>query len=208
MHELSDPEERPDSSAQNGIWVGAPVRSWKTRSRTTILDRSPWVSVESHVVELPNGQVIEDWPWLEAPSYVLVLAVTEEGHFLVFRQTKYAVEGPTLAPVGGYLEPGEDPLAAAQRELLEETGYEADDWSSLGRYVIDGNRGFGAGQLYLARRARQVTEPSCGDLEEQELITMTRDQVDAALALGEFQVMSWAAAVALSLLAIDRASRG
>ena len=66
-----------------------------------LLDRSPWVSVESHVVELPDGRVIEDWPWLEGREFVNVVAVTEAGSFLVFRQTKYAVEGATLAPVGG-----------------------------------------------------------------------------------------------------------
>ena len=38
-----------------------------------------------------------------------------------------------------------EPLAAAKRELLEETGYESDDWVSLGSYRVDPNRGWGAG---------------------------------------------------------------
>ena len=116
---------------------------WRTRSRRTLLDLHPWLSVERHVVELPDGRVIEDWPWVVGREYVNVLAVNEDGLFLLFRQTKYAVEGTTLAPVGGYLEEGEDPLVAARRELLEETGHEAPDWRPLGRYVVDGNRGAG-----------------------------------------------------------------
>src|SRR5512132_1618558 len=143
---------------------------WRTRSRRTIVDLSPWLSVESRVVELPDGRVIEDWPWVESREFANVVAVTEDGLFLVFRQTKYAVEGTTLGPVGGYLDPGEDPLTAAARELLEETGYEAPEWTSLGRYVVDGNRGCGVGHFYLARGARKVAEPNADDLEEQELL--------------------------------------
>ena len=64
-----------------------------------------------------------------------MVAVTVDGRWLCFRQTKYAVEGVSLAPVGGYLEPGEDPLLGAQRELFEETGYEAPDWLDLGQFA-------------------------------------------------------------------------
>jgi len=148
--------------------------------------------------------VIDDWPWVESREFANVMAVTEDSLFLVFRQTKYAVDGPTLGPVGGYLEPGEDPLETAKRELREETGYEAQDWTSLGRYAVDGNRGCGVGYLYLAQGARRVAEPNADDLEEQELLTLTRDEVESALLAGGFGVLSWAAVVAVALVALDR----
>ena len=84
-----------------------------------------FLAIEEHTVQLPDGQVIADWPWVVTPDFINVIAVTTDGKFLFFRQTKYSIPGTTLAPVGGYLEPGEDPLAAAQRELREETGYAA-----------------------------------------------------------------------------------
>ncbi|MFC1975974.1 NUDIX hydrolase [Chloroflexota bacterium] len=180
------------------------MESWKTLSRQTILNHSKFLAVENHIIELPDGRVISNWPWLVTPDYVNVAAVTKDGHFLCFRQTKYAVDGLTLAPVGGYLEPGEDPLAAAQRELLEETGYEAPDWLHLGTYPIDGNRGAGKAHLFLARDAYRVTEPDADDLEEQDLLHLTRTEVEAALATGEFKILAWPTVMALALLHLDR----
>jgi len=175
------------------------MQPWRTRSRRTWLDCGKYLTVEAHTVELPGGQVIDDWPWLVAPSYVNIVAVTENGGYLCFRQVKYAVEGTSLATVGGYLEQGEDPLAAARRELLEETGHEASEWVSLGSYPVDGNRGLGVAHLYLARGARRVRTRDADDLEEQELLVLSRAEVEEALEKGAFRLLPWAAAVALAL---------
>jgi ADP-ribose pyrophosphatase len=175
------------------------MQPWKTLARQTLLNLGRFLIIENHIIELPNGRVIADWPWLITPAYVNVAAVTTTGEFLCFRQTKYAVDGVSLAPVGGYLEPDEDPLAAAQRELREETGYESPDWTSLGRYTVDGNRGAGTAYLFLARQSHPVAPIIADDLEEQQLLFLSRTEVDAALAAGEFKVLAWAAVMALAL---------
>jgi ADP-ribose pyrophosphatase len=175
------------------------MEHWKTISRRTILTHSKFLTVEEHTVQLPNGRIIEDWPWVVTPDFVNVVAVTEDGRFLLFRQTKYSIPGDTLAPVGGYLEPGEDPLAAGQRELREETGYAAPDWQFIGQFPVDGNRGAGTAYFYIARRARPVTAIDADDLEEQELLLLTRAEVEAALDAGEIKLLPWTAVVALAL---------
>ena len=181
------------------------MKSWKTLSRTQVLRRGKFLTLEDHVVELPDGRVIEGWPWLMLPDYVNIMAETPEGEFVCFRQTKYAIgDGTSLAPVGGYVEPGESPGAAARRELLEETGYEAAEWISLGSYVADGNRGGGVAHLFLARGARKTGTPGSDDLEDQELQLLSRYELDHALAAGEFKVLAWCANVALALLHLDR----
>jgi ADP-ribose pyrophosphatase len=95
-----------------------------------------------------------------------VVAITDENTFLCVRQTKYGIDGTSLAPIGGYIEPNETSLASAQRELREETGYEALEWIDLGHYRVDANRSVGTGYFWLARRAHKVTEPNADDLEE------------------------------------------
>ena len=173
--------------------------SWKTLSRETVLERGKFLRVEDHTVQLPDGRVIEQWPWVISPDFINVVAVTEAGEFLCFHQVKYAVEGEALATVGGFLEPDEAPLTAAQRELLEETGYEAMEWIELGRYAVDANRGAGTAHFFLALHARHVAARNTDDLEEQHLLHLTRAELEAALDTGQFKALPWAAAVALAL---------
>jgi hypothetical protein len=55
------------------------------------------------------------------------------------------------------------------------------------------------GHLFLARHARWVAAPDADDLEEQQLLHLTRGQVETALTAGEFKVLAWTAALALAL---------
>ena len=179
------------------------LRVWKTLSRETILNHGKFLTIENHVIELPNGTIIPDWAWIIIPDAAIVLPVTPEGKFLCFRQTKYAVQGTSLAPVGGMIEENEDPFDAAKRELCEEMGCEASNWINLGSYVLDPNRGIATMHLFLALDARQVTEPDSDDLEDQELLVLSKDEIKKSLHEGEFKIVAWAAVVALSLDYLD-----
>lgn len=177
------------------------MQKWKTLARHPLIqpDGGRFLAVENHTVELPDGTLIEEWPWLITPDYINVVVETVDERFLCFRQVKYAVDGVSLAIVGGYIEADEKPLPAAQRELLEETGYVALSWTALGRYVVDGNRGCGHANLFLARGARWQQPIDADDLEEQEMLFLNKAELIAALQNGEFKVLAWATAVALAL---------
>lgn len=176
------------------------METWKTLSKKDVLDMSPFLKVEAHTIELPGGRVIENWPWVTSPDFVNIVVITQENEYLCFRQTKYSITGTSLAPVGGYIEPGEEPLSAAKRELLEETGYAARQWESLGQFVVDGNRGNGRAYFFLAREAYSEKEIDADDLEEQILLKLSRAEVEAAVARGAFKVLPWQAVMALALL--------
>ena len=176
------------------------METWKTLNRQLVLDLSPHLYVETHTIQLPSGRVIEGWPWLISPDFVNIAVITEDEHYLCFRQTKYSVDGTSLAPVGGYIEPGEDPFTTARRELLEETGYQARRWERLGSFVVDGNRGNGTAHFFLAQEAYPVTDPLSDDLEEQQLLLLTRPKLEAAVQRGAFKVLPWQALMAMTLL--------
>jgi ADP-ribose pyrophosphatase len=179
------------------------LRLWKTLSTEILLEYNPFLTVEKHHIQLPSGQEIHDWTLVKIPDAVIIPAITTNGEFLIFRQTKYAIPGLTLAPVGGMLNPGEDPLAAAQRELLEETGYTAPDWTPLGSFIADPNRGVCTIHLYLAQKAVFTQPANADDLEDQQLMKLTEQEVRQALLKGDFKAIMWTTAIALTLLHLD-----
>ncbi len=182
------------------------MKEWKTLSKRTLAKPNRFLTLEIHEVELPDGTRIEDWPWLITPEFACILAQTVEGKFLCFRQTKYAIDGISLATPGGFIEPGEDPMEAAKRELREETGYEAATFHSLGAFPVDANRGAGVAHLFLATGASRTSDPVADDLEEQELVFLSEGEITVALQENAFQALPWAAAVALGLLQLKSES--
>jgi ADP-ribose pyrophosphatase len=125
----------------------------------------------------------------------------------VFRQTKYAMVGETLAIVGGFVDPGEEPLQSAKRELNEELGMVASSWESLGAFRVAANRGGGYTHTFFARNAKANSEIrkdqtgiAQGESERQDIVELSREQLLEALLDGKFEEIKWTATIALALL--------
>jgi ADP-ribose pyrophosphatase len=157
-------------------------------------------------VGLPDGREVDGFLWIRTRDFVAMVAVTERDEVVLLRSYKHGPRNVSLAVPAGYIEDSEEPLAAAKRELREESGYESDEWSSLGSYVVDGNYGVGTEHVFLAQGARKVTEPASGDLEEMEIVVVPRDEVSAFVRRGEVVQLSSAAALALAQMELR--SRG
>jgi ADP-ribose pyrophosphatase len=178
-----------------------PLESWQILERRTVIEQPPWVNVWKEQVQLPDGRVIDDWLIFEMPDVAIIFAVTTDERVVVERSYRHGMRCVTLGLPAGHVEPGEEPLAAAKRELLEETGYAADGWELLGSFIRDSNHGCGRVSLYLARDARPVAEPDTDDLEEirVELIPIT--ELLTAARRGEFGGLGSAAAIGLAIAA-------
>jgi ADP-ribose pyrophosphatase len=154
-------------------------------------------------VRLPDGRVIDEWAIVDARDNVNALIVNEAGEAMVIEGYKHGLGRSNWQVVGGYLEKGEEPLAAVQRELLEETGYQSDDWQHLGSFVIDANRRVSTGHFFLARAARPVAEADHDDLEQFTIRWVSLAELRAALGDGRVAVISYAVNIALGLLAME-----
>ena len=107
-------------------------KPWQIEGSSYLI-KSPWLTVRQDAVRLPNGGFMPDYYVFEYPNWVNVVAVTIDGQLILVRQYRhgstevgYELCAGTVDPTDGTSESGL--LLAAQRELLEETGYGGGHW--------------------------------------------------------------------------------
>ena len=156
-------------------------QKWESLTKESILVKKPWFEVFREEIQLPDGKVVPEYYGVEMPHYTAVFAVTVEHKIIILRCYRHAIGEVTLTMPGGMIEDGESPLEGIQREFLEETGYVAKYWKSLGMFAGNSTRGCGTYNLFFATGAYPVKEPDSGDLEELELLLWTVDKVEKAI---------------------------
>lgn len=103
-----------------------PNRVWQIVSSGVLVDRRPWLSLSEHNLVLPNIKRTEGYLLCETREYALTVALMEDARVPPVRQYKHRIRSLSYDLPGGYLNVNEEPLTAAKRELLEETGWEAE----------------------------------------------------------------------------------
>ncbi|MFB7250438.1 NUDIX domain-containing protein [Microbacterium sp. NPDC056234] len=102
--------------------------AWQTEGSRVVYE-NPWISVREDSVTGPAGSGIYGVVTMRHPA-VFIVAVDERDRVCLVSLERYTTGRSIEVPAGG--SDGEAPLVAAQRELREETGLEADDWTPLG----------------------------------------------------------------------------
>jgi ADP-ribose pyrophosphatase len=107
------------------------VEEWVVLAETTLTGPSGYMKLLTRQYALPDGRT-SDWDLLDGGRTVAVLAITPDSQVVLARQFRPG-PGRTLNEMpGGFVDPGEQVMAAAGRELLEETGYEAGSLEMVG----------------------------------------------------------------------------
>ena len=169
-------------------------RRW-TPLETELLQECAVFSVSRTRTVSPNDGSEHDFYRIDSCDWVNIIPVTPDGDVVMVRQYRHGTREVTLEIPGGMVDPGETPATAAERELLEETGYRVDQVVPIGATspnpAIFGNRVYS----YLGHGARRVAEVSNDGTEETavELVSEARlpellrsGGVDHALVLAAF----------------------
>ena len=132
------------------------------------------VDLTEDIVSLPNGATSVR-EVVHHPGGVCVAAVDGDGNVFVVRQWRYPFGRELLELPAGKLEKGEDPLPAAQRELSEETGLEADKWEDLGCIYVSPGISTEKLYLYLATGLRQgLAHPDPNEFLDVEKMPLSK----------------------------------
>jgi len=174
---------------------------WQVLAEREIFKLDPWMQIFVQDIRLPDGRKVDNYGRIDLSGYICVFAQVPDGRVIVEKQYQHGVGRVSLVLPAGTIEQGEEPLVAAQRELLEETGYQSDQWKSLGSFFCHGNYGCGSAHFFFAQDCRLVVEPDSGDLEDMEIMLLSEQELLKALGQGDIALVGTAALIGLVQLA-------
>ena len=131
--------------------------AWKTIS-SRMIHESKYVSIKCDEVELPDGLRIPDYYTISISDAATICAITDDGGVLLKREYRYACQEDLIELPAGIFENNEEPLEAAKRELLEETGYISDSWTYLGATKESTSKLTNTMHLFMATGCKHVAD--------------------------------------------------
>lgn len=158
----------------------AEIRKWDIIDSEYLI-RRPWLTARRDRVRLPNGQINEEFYVLEYPDWVNVIAVTDDGRFVMIEQYRHGLGVVETELCAGVVEEGEHHLDAARRELLEESGFGGGEWRLL--TVLSGNPSTtnNLTYCYVAEGVTKISEQHLDRTEDVAVKILSRDEVEKLL---------------------------
>jgi ADP-ribose pyrophosphatase len=157
------------------------IRDWEICDREFIRDFKIF-QIEKKQVRSPRTGRVREVQAIQFPDWVLILAMTIDEKVVMVRQYRHGIERVCLELPGGLVDPADDsPALSAQRELLEETGYQADEIMLIGECfpqpAILSNKCF----FYLAKNAAEVQPQQLDSGEDIEIIKIPLKEISAKI---------------------------
>jgi len=159
----------------------------------------PWFDVVVKDVRYPEQPGTRSFYGVEINDWAVVLAVDPDGRIPLVRQYRPVIERVQLELPAGAIRTA-PPEETARRELLEETGYEADELVHLGSPFTEAGRLTSRAWVYFAPKAVRVAEPVEVAHEPLEVVLVTQTELLEAIESGTFALAGHVAAVGLALV--------
>ncbi|HEY4106437.1 MAG TPA: NUDIX hydrolase [Polyangiaceae bacterium] len=160
-----------------------PVPAWQVLSDSAIIEQR-WLEVREQRVRLANGHEIERFHLVKGPSWAAVLCLVEERDVVFVRQYRHGLGAASLELPAGVLDGAEEPIAAARRELREETGFEAAHFEALLELAPEPSRNTARAHFFFARGGARVAGQALDHSEELEVVLVPKHEVFDLIANG------------------------
>lgn len=153
------------------------IKPWETLSSEYLIQR-PWLTARRDVLKMPDGKVVPEYYVLEYPTWVNIIAITEDGMFILVRQYRHALGIVEYELCAGTMEASdENPLEAAKRELLEETGYAGGEWTELTVLSANPTSMNNLNHTFIAKGVKKVSSQHLDETEEITVHLFTKEEL-------------------------------
>jgi 8-oxo-dGTP pyrophosphatase MutT (NUDIX family) len=149
------------------------IKPWMVQ-QSTIVYAKKWLKVKEDKCLLPDGKIIHPYFVIDVPNFCNIVMVTNQDEIVMVEQYRHAAGIVSLELPGGMVEPGEDPILAAKREMEEETGYQSNHFELL--YSIhpnpplENNRAY----FYLATQLTLTGKTAFDQYEDIKLVLVKK----------------------------------
>lgn len=157
---------------------------WQIKNSEYIY-KSRWLTVRKDEVRTEKGVDIDDFYVLEYPTWVNVVAITDEGKYIIERQYRHGIGQEVYEICAGVCEKDEEPLEAAKRELLEETGFGGGRWSLIGKYAPNPNSMNNWCYSFIAENVLHLKETCQEPTESISVYKVSEDELKNLMTTGQ-----------------------
>lgn len=160
-------------------------RKWEILDSEYLAKEGDWFTVRRERVQLPNGHIIPHWYVFEFPHWVNIIAITKDGQFVLIDQYRHAIRETHYELCAGVVDPtDESPMHAAQRELLEETGFGGGEWEAFMQIRPNPTNQINMQYTFLAKNVEYVGKLGSDPSEDICTHLMTEEEVYELLTSG------------------------
>jgi len=153
------------------------IKKWDVISSSYIFYHAPWATIRKDHLRLPNGHEVPNYYVLEYPDWINVLGITANEQFVLIKQYRHAIGEISFELAAGVIDEGETPLQAAQRELLEETGYGNGNWQPLTKLCANPATHTNYTHTFLATGIEKIQAQSLEASEDIEVHLLNKKEV-------------------------------
>lgn len=166
-----------------------------------------WIDFREVRYTMPDGTVSPPYYTYSRKNYCVIAATDEQGRYICVRQFRPGIgkvtcefcaggiDRPGERQYGTLAQPQEDPLAAAKRELLEETGYESEDWEALLTVPSQATMADNFAYLFRAGSCRRTRMQHLDDTEFLHVELLREEELKSRIQSGNFEqamhVLAW-----------------
>lgn len=142
-------------------------------------------SIRTDTAISPRTGIEHEFYIIESRDWINIIPLTADNQVVMVRQYRHGSREVTLEIPGGLLDHGDTPEKAAARELLEETGYQAEEYVEIG--VVNPNPAILSNRCYtfLARNVKKVRNPMPDQTEDIEVVLVPLSQIPELIRKGE-----------------------